>query len=81
MTPTIVLDSARKPLLAIGSPGGSRITYTVLTPTLLRINVFGPRCPGTPCNRSCILCIKTFASCVLKRLHLVYYQKQTCITM
>ena len=34
MTPTIVLDSARKPLLAIGSPGGSRITYTVLTPTL-----------------------------------------------
>jgi gamma-glutamyltranspeptidase/glutathione hydrolase len=30
MTPTVVLDAAGKPLLAIGSPGGGRITYTVL---------------------------------------------------
>ena len=30
MTPTIVLDSQRKPLLAIGSPGGGRIAFTVL---------------------------------------------------
>ena len=29
MTPTIVLDHERKPVLGIGSPGGSRITYTV----------------------------------------------------
>jgi gamma-glutamyltranspeptidase/glutathione hydrolase len=30
MSPTIVLDPSGKPLVAIGSPGGGRITYTVL---------------------------------------------------
>ena len=30
MTPTVVLDQVGRGMLAIGSPGGGRITYTVL---------------------------------------------------
>jgi hypothetical protein len=30
MSPTLVLDQSSKPFLAIGSPGGGRITFTVL---------------------------------------------------
>ena len=37
MTPTLVLDSRERPLLALGSPGGSRITTAVLQVLLNRL--------------------------------------------